>query len=381
MVELKRCAKCVIPETQDALTFDDKGVCRVCKQSGVKEKIDWKSKKKELDQLIEEYRGKNDYDCLIPFSGGKDSTFTVHYLLKNYGINPLLVTFDHGFMRPTMRKNVEHVVKQFGVDHIVFKPNWKVVKKLMYESLKRKGDFCWHCHAGIFAFPMRMAVKFRVPLIFWGEKSTEYMAYYGYGENEEVDERRFNRLTNLGINAEDMAGMIEGVTLKDLRPYVYPGLEELQAIKCKSVCLGSYIPWDARKQVELIKKELGWKTEAVEGVPGIYDFDKIECAVVGVRDWLKYIKRGFGRTAHLASVDIRNGRMTREQAMQYIKEFDGKRPASLDYFLEIMGLSEDEFMGLALRNLVSPWKFSKEDAQNAKKGKPLWDQKQWGKTR
>jgi hypothetical protein len=136
-----------------------------------------------------------------------------------------------------------------------------------------------------------------------------------------------------------------------------------------------------KKQVELIKKELGWKTEAVEGVPGIYDFDKIECAVEGVRDWLKYIKRGFGRTAHLASIDIRNGRMTREQAMQYIKEFDGKRPASLDYFLEIMGLSEGEFMDLALRNLVSPWKFSKEDAQNARKGGQLWDQAQWDKTK
>jgi hypothetical protein len=119
----------------------------------------------------------------------------------------------------------------------------------MYESLKRKGDFCWHCHAGIFAFPMKMAVKLKVPLIFWGEKSTEYMAYYGYGENEEVDERRFNRLTNLGITAEDMAGMIEGVTLKDLQPYIYPKLGELRAINCRSVCLGSYIPWDARSRL------------------------------------------------------------------------------------------------------------------------------------
>jgi len=381
MVELKRCSKCVLPETQDAITFDENGVCMVCKQSGVKESIDWKAKKKELDELVAEYRGKADYDCLIPFSGGKDSTFTAYYLMKNYDLNPLLITFDHGFMRPTMRQNVEHVVKQLGVDHLTFKPDWNVVKKVMYESLKRKGDFCWHCHCGIFAFPMRVAAKFKVPLIFWGEKSTEYMAYYGYDEDEEVDERRFNRYTNLGITAEDMVGMVEGLTLKDLQAFTYPKLEELKALKYRSVCLGSYIPWDARKQTEMIKKELGWKTETVEGVPGIYDYDKIECMVEGVRDWLKYIKRGFGRTAHLASVDIRNGRMTRKQAMEYLKEFDGKRPASLDYFLEIMGMTEDEFMGLALKNVVSPWAFSKEDAKKAKRGKELWDQKQWDRTR
>jgi PP-loop superfamily ATP-utilizing enzyme len=82
VVELRRCAKCVLPETQDAITFDEKGVCQVCKQVKVKEKIDWKAKKKELDQLIEEHRGKHAYDCIVPFSGGKDSTFTAYYLKK-----------------------------------------------------------------------------------------------------------------------------------------------------------------------------------------------------------------------------------------------------------------------------------------------------------
>jgi N-acetyl sugar amidotransferase len=280
-----------------------------------------------------------------------------------------------------MLQNVEHVVKQLGLDRLVFKPNWDVSKKLMYESLKRKGDFCWHCHTGIFAYPMQVAAKLKVPLLFWGEKSSEYMAYYSYEDKEEVDERRFNRYSNLGITAEDMAGMIEGITLKDLQPYTYPKLKDLQAINYRSVCLGSYIKWDTRKNVDLIKKELGWKTDCVEGVPDIYDYDKVECSVVGVRDWLKYIKRGFGRTAHLASVDIRNGRMAREQAMRYLKQFDGKRPASLDYFMEILGINEEEFMDLALQHVVSPWEFSKEKLEKTEKGKPLWDQKLWDRTR
>ena len=95
----------------------------------------------------------------------------------------------------------------------------RVVGKLMLESLKRKGDFCWHCHTGIFAYPMQIAVKFNIPLIIWGESSAEYTGYYDFDEEnfEERDEESFNRYINLGINAEDMYGFIkDGVVEKEI---------------------------------------------------------------------------------------------------------------------------------------------------------------------
>lgn len=377
--KIKTCSKCLLPETQETITFDDAGVCNVCRQHDYKkEKIDWTQRKKELNSLVEEHRGKGSYDCLIPFSGGKDSTFTLLYLMKTYKVKPLVVTFDHGFMRPTVLANAERVVKILGVDYLKFRPNWQIVKRLMLETLRRKGDFCWHCHTGIFSYPMQIAVKFKVPLIFWGEPSAEYTSYYGYDETEEVDERRFNRFVNLGITAEDMLGMLGGgVTMRDLEPFTYPSIKDLRALKFRSVCLGSFIPWDVKEQIKLIQKEVGWQKDEVEGIPPEYGYEKIECAMQGVRDYLKFIKRGFGRTAHLASLDLRNGRLSPEKAREMILNHDGKRPASLDVFLKYVGLTESEFNEIAMTHVVAP---HVHDPAKIERGKPLHDQKEWDMT-
>jgi len=210
MTELRRCSRCVIPETHETIVFDEEGICNICRQHDYKqEKIDWKAKKKDLDELIETYRGKYEYDCIVPFSGGKDSTWTLYYLVKKCGLKPLVVRFDHGFLRPTVLENTRKTIRKLGVDFHHFTPNWKVVQKLMLQSFLEKGDFCWHCHAGIFAYPMWVAIRYEVPLIFWGEPSAEYTAYYSYDQPEEVDEKRFNRFVNIGISSDDMLVRLE----------------------------------------------------------------------------------------------------------------------------------------------------------------------------
>jgi hypothetical protein len=225
---------------------------------------------------------------------------------------------------------------------------------------------------------MQIAVKFKIPLLIWGEPTSEYTSYYSFEDEEEVDERRFNRFVNLGITAEDMVGMLDStVTMQDLEPFSYPSVKELLAIKCRSVCLGSYIPWDVKKQVAIIKHELGWQEDDVEGIPKDYRYEKVECAMQGVRDYLKFIKRGFGRTNHLVDIDIRSGRLSREEAMKLVQEHDGKRPASLDVFLEYVGLTEEEFMAIALQHVVSP---HVHDDQTVLPGEKLWDQDQWNRS-
>ncbi len=377
-INLRRCSRCLIPETHETIIFNAEGVCNICLQQVVKnELIDWDKRKLELDALIEEYRGKYSHDMIVPFSGGKDSTFTLHYLVKEYKIKPLVVQFDHGFMRPQLRENNERTFKKLGVDVISFRPNWHVVRKVMLESLLRKGDFCWHCHTGIFSYPMQLAVKFNIPLLLWGEPSSEYTSYYSYDEKEEVDEKRFNRFVNLGITADDMYGMIDGVEERDLDPFRYPALRDLKKVGVRSVCLGSYIPWDVRSQVNLIKDELGWEGAEVEGVAPTFPYEKIECFMQGVRDYLKFVKRGYGRTAHNTSIDIRNGRMTREEGLKLTEEYDGKRPASLDLFLDYTGITEEEFMETAQKHAVEPWV---PELVQIERGKKLPDYDQWDKT-
>lgn len=368
MVTLKRCTKCLTPETHESITFDEQGVCSVCRQVEYKDgKINWAQKKVELTELIESHRGKYDYDCIIPFSGGKDSTWTLYYLMKEYKIKPLVVRFDHGFLRPNLNENTVSVLRNLGADFHTFTPNWKVVQKLMLQSFLEKGDFCWHCHTGIFSYPMWVALKYNVPLIFWGEPSAEYTSYYSYDQPEEVDEKRFNRFVNLGITAVDMAIRLGGnVDERDFKPYTYPPLKELRKLNYRSVCLGSYIPWDVKMQSKVIADDLGWKGDLVENVPEQYNYEKIECHMQGVRDYIKYIKRGYTRPTHLASIDIRHDRLTREEGLDMISKFEGKKPPSLEIFLEMVGLTEPEFFEIAQSHSVSPWKlniFEQESGQ------------------
>lgn len=377
------CTRCVTPVTNESATFDRAGVCSVCHQIDYKKTaIDWDKRAQELDELIEAHRGKYDYDCIVPYSGGKDSTFTLWYLATQKRMKCLVVSFDHGFYRPKLLQNRRHTLKRLGQDFIQFTPNWKLVRKLMYESLRRRGDFCWHCHTGIFSYPMRLAVKLQIPLLIWGEPTGEYASFYSYDEMEEVNEERFNRFTNLGITAEDMKGMLDDSVSdyrpdpRDFLPYTYPSKKELRQLKCQSVLLGHFLPWDVKNQVEIIKGELGWEGDEVEGVPPGYDYEKIECFMQGVRDYLKYLKRGVGRTNHLVGIDIRNGRLSREEGLRLMRAHDGKRPASLDVFLKFVGISEAEFEEIARQHVVAPNRWKNEPLP---RGEKTWDFDLWDK--
>jgi N-acetyl sugar amidotransferase len=381
--KLRKCVKCGLPETYETIEFDAMGVCNICTQQVFKkDKIDWFARKKMFDALIEENRGKYEYDCIVPFSGGKDSTFTLYYLMKEYKVKPLVIQFNHGFMRPNLLENNERTFRRLGVDVISFTPNWKVVKRLMREALIRKGDFCWHCHTGIFSYPMQLAIKFNTPLVIWGEPSSEYTAYYDYRDDviEEVDEHRFNRVTNLGITADDMQGMISSdlkLDPRDLTPYTYPSMRDLKQLRYQSVCLGSYIPWDTLTQSQLIMTELGWKGDDVEGMPpDLYSYEKIECAMQGVRDYIKYLKRGYGRVTQMTALDIRNGRLTKAEADKLIATYEGNKPPSLELFLDYLEMTEDEFNKIVEQTVVSP---HRPDFEVIKWGKKMHDFDQWSR--
>lgn len=337
--------------------------------------INWQDREKQLLEIFRKAKERNDYyDCIVPFSGGKDSTFTLWAVVKRYGLKPLVVSYDHCFYRSKTLENRTRTFRKLGVDVITFTPNWHIVKKLMLESLIRKGDFCWHCHAGVFAYPMHIAVKYQIPLVIWGEGGGEYEAYFKFEDLEETDEWKFNRRIILGMRAEDMAGFI-GVELRDLAPYIYPTKEELDKVGVKSIPLGKFITWDVKKQVEINKKELGWQEDEIEsGFPGP-TYEKIECMFTGIRDYIKYLKRGFSRITHLTTLDIRHGRMSREEAMRLIKQYEGKKPKSLEFFLEYLGITEDEFNEIVSTHVIPP--SQPIDPKGLIEGSKLWDQDLW----
>lgn len=172
MKKMRYCTKCILPQTHESIQFDENGVCNVCRGIEAKhEVIDWNERRAILDEIVGRYRGKGQYDCIVPFSGGKDSTFQLWYVVKELGLKPLVVRFNHWGYRPLVQENNTRTFKKLGVDILEFTANWQVVKKLMLASLKETGDFCWHCHTGVFAHTMQIAVKFNIPLVIWGEAS------------------------------------------------------------------------------------------------------------------------------------------------------------------------------------------------------------------
>ena len=371
---MQKCSKCLFPETYETINFNKKGQCNICSSTLIqKNKINWTKRKAELKKLLSNYRGKYDYDCIVPFSGGKDSTFQLYYLIKEFKVKPLVVRFNHGFYRDQTQRNTHNVLKQLGADFIEFTPNWNIVKKLMLESFQRKGDFCWHCHTGIYSYPIRIAIKFNVPLVIYGEPLAEMSAYYSYKEKEEEDEEKFNMVRNLGITADDMFNMLKGSGVKlerrDLIPYTYPTQNECKKIGLKSILLGAYIKWDYAKQVKLIKKKLNWQGDELEGVPKEANpFEsKIECFMQGTRDYIKYVKRGYGRITQNLATEIREGRIKVSDAKKIINKHEGKKPQSLKLFLKYVGLTEKEFKKILKPMEVYPYKHNFNKEKNSKK--------------
>ena len=380
---LRCCTRCGLPETYETIEFDKHGVCNICCSAAHKQhNIDWDERKRLLDQLIDKHRGKSDYDCIVPFSGGKDSTFQLYYLMTEYNLKPLVVRFNHGFMRPTIEKNNQRTFKKLGVDVLEFTPNWKIVKRLMLESFTRKTDFCWHCHTGIYSYPLRVALMYKVPLVFWGEPQAELTSYYDYlnDEIEYEDDKKFNMLRTLGITAEDMHGMIDSpespVDRRDLIPYTFPDVKELKALRYCSVPLGSFIPWDYTRNTKIIQKELGWQGDELEGVPRELNAhgEKIECFMQGTRDYIKYIKRGYSRVTQINAFHIRNGRMDIEEAQKLNAAHDGRKPPSLKIFLEYVGFTEDEFDQMVKGMAIPPYEHDFAETDLADK---TWDFDQW----
>ena len=376
MEEFQRCSRCTVPITWETVFFDEEGVCNICRNWDVKQhEVDWAARDAQLRGIFEEVRRKGEqYDCIVPYSGGKDSTFTLWAIVREYGLRPLVVSFDHWFYRPRTLENRKRTFRRLGVDVLSFTPNWHVVRRLMLESLIRKGDFCWHCHAGVFAYPMQMAVKLRIPLLIWGEGGGEYEAYFRFADLEQTDEWKFNRRIVLGMRVEDMAGYLD-IPERELAPYVYPTRTELREAGVKSLPLGKYRPWDVRKHVEIIKRELGWQEDEIEsGFPGP-TYEKIECMFTGIRDYVKYLKRGFSRVTHLTTLDIRHGRMDRETAMEHIRKLEDRRPRSLEVFLEYLGITEEEFNEIVARHLIAP--APPRDPRSMPEGDRLPDQDAW----
>ena len=340
------CKRCLYPDTKPELEFNEQGICSACTNYEWKQTVNWNEKKSELKQILEKYRNKDgkNYDCIIPVSGGKDSTYQTYVIKKEFGLNPLVVNFHPLDQTVVGRKNLENL-KRLGVDCIEFTANPNVYTKMAKFGLTELGDFQWPEHIGIFTIPVQIAVRYKIPLIIWGENpQLEYGGPINVSTSEILD-REWNEqhggyfLDKIG--PKDMTKY--GFQLSDLKSYLYPSDEEIKKIGVTGIFLGSYINWNIFQQLEFVKT-LGFE-ENDELKEGTYDkWENLDVYFTVFHDYFKFLKYGFGRATDHASIEIRYGRITREKGLELVKKSEGKIPRKyLKQFLKSAKITEEEF--------------------------------------
>jgi len=348
---LNYCKSCIMPDSKPDLSFDDDGVCNACRNYENRNKVNWEERKAELNQLLEKYRSKDNssWDCIVPVSGGKDSTYQVIRILQ-LGLNPLCVTSTTCDLSDLGRRNIDNI-KKLGVDYVEFSPNPLVRAKLNRVGLIEVGDISWPEHVGIFTIPVRAAVQFNVPLIIWGENSqNEYGGPAASVESNILNRRWLEEFGGLlGMRVTDLIGQ-EGIEERHLIPYNYPTDEELSNTGVTGLFLGHYLPWDGMSNT-LISQANGFISyeKIVEG--SMVNYENLDNHQTGIHDYFKYLKFGFGRATDLACIHIRRKRLTRDDGINIAKNLDGKFPweylgKSLKDILKPLEISLDEFMKL-----------------------------------
>lgn len=338
-----------MPDTRPDLLLDKQGVCNACRSYENRKTIDWNQRQTELLQILERYRHADGshWDCIIPVSGGKDSTYQVLKILE-LGLNPLCITSTTCDLSSLGHRNLENL-KRLGVDHISVSPNPCVRAKLNRIGLTQVGDISWPEHVGIFTIPVRAAVQFKVPLIIWGENSqNEYGGPAAASENNVLNRRWLEEFGGLlGLRVSDLIGM-EGIEARHLIPYTYPTDSELLATGVTGLFLGHYIPWDGLSNT-LIAQANGFSTysKAVEG--SIVNYENLDNHQTGIHDYFKFLKFGFARASDIASLHVRRGRMTRNEAMKVVLKNDGQFPweylgKPLESILDPLDMTIDEFI-------------------------------------
>lgn len=342
-----------MPHTKPDLHIDEEGVCNACRSIEKRKDIDWEQRKRELHEVLARYKGNGDnWDCIVPVSGGKDSTYQVIRMLQ-MGLNPLCVTSTTCDLSGIGRQNIENL-KRLGVDHVEFSPNPLVRAQLNRIGLTEVGDISWPEHVGIFTIPVRAAVQYNIPLIVWGENSqNEYGGPAAASENNVLTRRWLEEFGGLlGMRVSDLVEAY-GIKKRHLLPYQYPDEAELSRVGVTGLFLGYYLPWDGLSNA-LIAQANGLTAfgKPVEG--SIVNYENLDNHQTGIHDYFKYLKFGFSRATDIACLHVRRGRITRQDALQIVRKRDGKFPWTyldkpLEKILEPLDMTVEEFVKICDR--------------------------------
>lgn len=359
------------------LHLDENGVCDPCNFAKIKENIDWEDREKQLLRLLDKFR-KNDgsYDCLVPGSGGKDSAYAAHVLKYKYGMHPLTVTWppilytDYGY------ENFRNWVEIGGFDNITFKPNGRVHRLLTKLSIENLLHPFQTFILGQKNLAPKIAAKFDIPLVFFGENEAEYGNPIADNKSSLRDKSfwAIKNLDNIWLAGLPMRRLMDeyGLTLNDIRTYLPPPVEEIEKANTEVHYLGYYLKWVPQEAYYYAVEHTGFQARPFRTEGTYSKYSSIDDKIDDLHYYTTHVKFGIGRATYNASQEIRNKHLTREEGVALVKQFDGEYPQRyLKDVLDYLEMTEDQFLRLC--DDFRPPHLWKKEGGEWKLRHPVWE--------
>ena len=340
---IRYCKRCIMPDSRPRVVFDDAGICNACHNAVEKQDIDWTQRREAFLALIEPYRSKTGYwDCIVPWSGGKDSSTIAHRLKFEFGMNPLLVTFSPLLPNDVGNRNREALI-QLGFDHVFCRPNQKVMRHLARRFFIERGNPKVAWDAGINTTPIQMAVAKGIPLVFYAEHGeSEYGGRVLREESKRI--RDITEVIEHQIGDDPRNWLDDEVRSGDVNPYIYPDSADVERVGVKAMYFGYFFRWSMLENYKFICSKMEFAVHPAGRTPGTFtDFDSLDDKADNLYYYMQYIKFGFGRAVRDACRMIQNGQMTRAEALDLARKYDGEFPDEfLDEMMDYLGMDRPE---------------------------------------
>ncbi len=342
------CASCLEPNTRPGSVFDDKGICPACNYHSSLEKVDWSSRRKEIENIVDfgKKNNRSGYDCIIGVSGGKDSTRQALYVKEVLKMNPLLVCLGYPPDQVSARgvRNLSNMIK-LGFDCITINPSPEIWKRLMRLGFFEYSNFAKSTELALFSSVPRFAIAYQIPLIWWGENAALQLGDLNVMGSSGSDGNNLRNMNTLG--GGDVTWLLsEKVKRKDILQYLYPEEDEINRANIKITFLGYF--WKDWSLIDNgnysclrgleIREEKPWETGDLFGISAL-DEDWVT-----LNQMMKYLKYGFGKITDYVNEDIRNKRISRDEGIILCEKFDGKCSEKyIDSFCRYINISLNQF--------------------------------------
>jgi len=335
-----------------SLRFDEEGVCDACRVAERKEQTDWKQREEQLLRLLDRFRRHDGaYDCVVPGSGGKDSGYAAHVLKYHYGMHPLTATWPPILYTDIGWKNYRNWVEGGGFDNISFKPNGRVHRLLTKLAIENLLHPFQTFILGQKNLAPKIAVKYEIPLVFFGENEAEYGNPIADNEVSLRDQSYYTmqHLSEIALGGVSLEGLMAeyGLSLNELSAYLPVDHKELERASIEVHYLGYYLKWTPQESYYYAVEHTGFEANPVRTEGTYSKYNSLDDKIDGLHYYTTFIKFGIGRATYDAAQEIRNRHLKREEGVALVRRFDGEFP--IRYFQEVMdyiGLPPERFMKL-----------------------------------